>query len=97
LVPVIVLLLPGLRIIPAIYQWRFRSRIFKWYRALLVIERNVLMELTPDRREELMKELDNIERQVNRMKVPASFADQFYALRGHITFVHTRLMSEDPH
>jgi len=98
LVPVIVLLLPGLRIIPAIYQWRFRSRLFKWYRALLVIERNALMELTPDRREELMKELDNIERQVNRMKVPASFADQFYALRGHITFVNTRLMSErHPH
>ncbi len=98
LVPMIVLLLPGLRLIPAIYQWRFRSRIFKWYRALLVIERDVLEELAPDKRKELLKQIDNIEAQVNKMKVPASFADQFYALRGHIMFVHTKLMSEShPH
>jgi hypothetical protein len=38
-----------------------------------------------------MERLDNIEEAVNRMKVPASFADQFYGLRGHITFVRARL------
>jgi TRAP-type uncharacterized transport system substrate-binding protein len=94
LVPVIVLLLPGLRLIPALYRWRFRSRIFRWYRALMVIERDLFTELAPDKRKELLEKLDNIEEEVNRMKVPASFADQFYVLRGHITFVHTRLMSE---
>jgi TRAP-type uncharacterized transport system substrate-binding protein len=98
LVPVIVLLLPGLRLIPALYRWRFRSRIFRWYRALMVIERDLFTELAPDKRKELLEKLDNIEEEVNRMKVPASFADQFYVLRGHITFVHTRLMSEShPH
>ena len=98
LVPMIVLLLPGMRLIPAIYRWRFRSRIFRWYRELLVIERDLLTEMAPDKRKELLEKLDNIEAEVNRMKVPASFADQFYALRGHITFVHTRLMSENhPH
>jgi len=98
LVPMIVLLLPGMRLIPAIYRWRFRSRIFRWYRELLVIERDLLTEMAPDKRKELLEKLDNIEAEVNRMKVPASFADQFYVLRGHITFVHTRLMSENhPH
>ncbi len=94
LLPMIVVLLPGLRLIPAIYRWRFRSRIFKCYRALLVIERDLLTELAPDKRKELLEKLDNIEAEVNRMKVPASFADQFYGLRGHITFVHARLLSE---
>jgi TRAP-type uncharacterized transport system substrate-binding protein len=98
LLPMIVVLLPGLRLIPAIYRWRFRSRIFKCYRALLVIERDLLTELAPDKRKELLEKLDNIEADVNRMKVPASFADQFYGLRGHITFVHARLLSESyPH
>jgi TRAP-type uncharacterized transport system substrate-binding protein len=98
LVPMIILLLPGMRLIPAIYRWRFRSRIFKWYRALLVIERDLLTELAPDTRKELLERLDNIEAEVHKMKVPASFADQFYGLRGHITFVHARLMSEGhPH
>ena len=98
LVPMIVLLLPGMRLIPAIYRWRFRSRIFKWYRAMLEIERDLMTELAPDKRKELLERLDNIETEVHKMKVPASFADQFYGLRGHITFVHTRLMSEGhPH
>ena len=90
-VPMIVLLLPALRLIPAIYRWRFRSRIFRWYRALLMIERDLITQLAPEKRKALMERLDNIEEAVNRMKVPASFADQFYGLRGHITFVRARL------
>ena len=90
-VPMIVLLLPTLRLIPAIYRWRFRSRISRWYRALLMIEQDLLAQLAPEKRKALMERLDNIEEAVNRMKVPASFADQFYNLRGHITFVRARL------
>jgi TRAP transporter TAXI family solute receptor len=90
-VPMIVLLLPALRVIPAIYRWRFRSRILRWYRAMLVIEQDLLTQLAPEKRKALMERLDNIEEAVNRMKVPASFADQFYGLRGHITFVRARL------
>jgi hypothetical protein len=37
------------------------------------------------------KRLDLIEKEVNKMKVPASFGDQFYVLREHIRFVHNRL------
>jgi hypothetical protein len=90
-VPMIVVLLPALRLIPAIYRWRFRSRIFRWYRVLLMIEQDLITQLAPEKRKTLMERLDNIEEAVNRMKVPASFADQFYGLRGHITFVRSRL------
>ena len=90
-VPMIVLLLPALRLIPAIYRWRFRSRISRWYRGLLMIEQDLLPQVAADQRKALMERLDNIEEAVNRMKVPASFADQFYGLRGHITFVRDRL------
>ncbi len=90
-VPMLVLLLPVLRLIPAIYRWRFRSRIFRWYRGLLMIEQDLITQLAPEKREALMERLNTIEDAVNKMKVPASFADQFYGLRGHITFVRTRL------
>jgi TRAP-type uncharacterized transport system substrate-binding protein len=90
-VPMIVLLLPALRLIPAIYRWRFKSRISRWYRALLMIEQDLIAQLASDQSNALMERLDNIEEAVNRMKVPASFADQFYDLRGHITFVRNRL------
>ncbi len=91
-VPMVVLLLPVLRLIPAIYRWRFRSRIFRWYRALMVIEQDLMAQLASDKQKALLERLDNIEEAVNRMKVPASFAYQFYDLRVHIRFVRARLI-----
>jgi hypothetical protein len=38
-----------------------------------------------------LSRLDQIEAGVNHMKVPASFADQFYALRGYVAFVRNQL------
>ncbi len=90
-VPMIVLLFPVLRLIPAIFRWRFRSRIFRWYRGLLMIEQDLRPQLAPEERKTLMERLDNIEEAVNTMKVPASFGDQFYGLRWHITMVRNRL------
>ncbi len=93
-VPMIILLLPIFRLIPAVYRWRFRSRIFRWYRALLMIEQDLIIQAGAEKGGTLMERLDNIEEAVNKMKVPASFADQFYGLRGHITFVRNRLKPE---
>ncbi len=92
-VPMVVLLIPGLRLLPFILGLRVRLHIYRWYRALLGLERELLRELTPEKRQELLKRLEHIEESVNKMKVPASFADQFYALRGDIGFVRGRIMA----
>ena len=89
-IPAIVLLIPVLRSIPAVYRWRSRLRICRYYRALLTLEREMLTELEAGKRQELLTRLDEIEQKVNKMKVLASFADQFYSLRGHIDFVRQR-------
>ena len=86
-VPTIVVLIPVLRSIPYFYRWRIRTRIYRWYRALLLLEKDLFREPDPGKREQLLQRLDEIEKAVNRMKVPAFFADQFYGLRGHIGFV----------
>jgi NMT1-like family len=91
LVPIVVVLIPGLRLLPPLYRWGIRSRISRWYGALLELERNLLEERTPEEKAELLKKLDDIERAVNRMKVPKSFGDQFYVLRQHINLVRERL------
>lgn len=90
-VPVLVVLIPGLRFIPAIFRWRIRLRIFRWYRALLALEQDLVAEMSPELTEELLARLDRIEEAVNKMKLPASYAEQFYVLRGHISFVRSRL------
>ena len=92
-VPMILVLIPGLRMIPAVYRWRMRLRLLRWYRALLILEEGLAAHTTPARRTELVERLDHIEETVSKLKVPASFADQFYALRSHIVMVRSRLMN----
>jgi TRAP-type uncharacterized transport system substrate-binding protein len=92
-VPMILVLIPGLRMIPAVYRWRMRLRLLRWYRALLILEEGLAVQITPVKRDELLERLDRIEETVSKLKVPASFADQFYALRSHIVMVRSRLMN----
>jgi len=91
-VPIIVLLVPGLRLIPAFYRWRIMLRFYRWYRELLVLEQDMVTHVTPEIQKKLLERLYEIEKAVNRMKVPASFANQFYVLREHISFVRDRLI-----
>jgi hypothetical protein len=97
LVPIIVLLIPGLRIVPALYAWRVKSRIYRWYGALITIERAALSEATAEEREALLQQLDHIEESVNRLKMPLAYADAFYVLREHVGFVRTRLTGQPVH
>ena len=88
----IVLLVPGLKLLPFVLRLRVRLMIYRWYRALLALEREMLDGLEAGRHGDLLVRLDQIEQGVNRMKVPVSFADQFYALRGYIAFVRNQLL-----
>jgi TRAP-type uncharacterized transport system substrate-binding protein len=93
IVPVALLLIPALKMAPAIYRWRIESRIHRWYRALLELERDAFKPSgDPKRREDLLRHLDHIETTVSKIVVPASFGDLFYGLRGHIGFVRDRLI-----
>ncbi|MFI5348140.1 MAG: TAXI family TRAP transporter solute-binding subunit [Elusimicrobiota bacterium] len=91
LVPLLVILIPGLRIIPAMLRWRINLLIYRWYRMLLKIEHEGTFDSTPEKRQALLLQIDQIEDEINRMKVPVAFATQFYELRGHINFVRGHL------
>ncbi len=90
-VPTLLVLIPAIRFLPVAYKWRIQLRIYQYYRALLLLERELSSPRSPEQAQELLKRVDEIDEAVNRLKVPASFADQFYGLRGHIAFVRARL------
>lgn len=89
-VPVIMLLIPGLKLVPAIYAWRIKSRIYRCYGKLIGLERDMLLHPAAEEKKELVKQLDEIEADVNKMKIPLAYAEQFYVLRDHINFVRDR-------
>lgn len=86
---IVALLLPLSRIVPPLYAFRIRSRVFRWYGQLRDIENR--MGTDPDAARELMAELDALEQRVEKISVPLSYADELYALRNHIGMVRQRL------
>jgi hypothetical protein len=95
-VPLIVVMIPAVRIIPAAFKWRMQMRINRWYRELLALERNLPSEEMTEKRAHLMAHLERIESEVHKLKVPTSFAGQFYDLRTNILLVRSRLQQKAP-
>jgi hypothetical protein len=94
ILPLLVIVVPATRIAPSLYRWRVRSRIYRWYGALMAIERDIMKgERTPEARERIGKRLDEIEHAVEDLRTPLSFADQLYVLRDHVSSVRRRLES----
>jgi NMT1-like family len=91
LVPTLILLIPSLKMLPAVYSWRVRRRIHHRYADLMALERDTLQATTPEQRAPLLARLEQIENAVIKIKIPAAFADQVYVLREHIEFVRDRL------
>lgn len=91
LVPIIIVLIPGLRLVPTLYAWRIKRRIYRHYGQLMALERATLEPVSAEDRTALLARLNEIENSVITGKIPGSFADETYVLRQHINFVRERL------
>ncbi len=88
----LVLMLPLSRIVPPLYQFRVRSRVFRWYARLRDVEAK--LDTGTGQRDELLKELDDLDGMVNKVAVPLSYADELYALRNNIVAVRQRVQGK---
>lgn len=91
LIPLVAILFPLFRIVPPLYQWRVRSRIYRWYGELMFIENETRNAMTAGEQRDHEVRLDAIEALVNDLEPPLAYADQLYALRMHIDFVRDKL------
>ena len=88
------LIIPLSKIVPPLYVWRIRSRVYRWYGQLRAVEQaleNAADEHRDEARAELLRRLDDIELRVNHISIPLAYADALYGLRSHINFVRQRV------
>jgi TRAP-type uncharacterized transport system substrate-binding protein len=86
---IVAILIPLSRIVPPLYVLRIRSRMFRFYRALRQIEHDASERgASPP---ELLKRLDRLDSNAERITVPVSYTDELYALRSAIALVRSRL------
>ena len=86
---IIVVLLPISRMIPPLYRFRVRYKIFRWYRNLRAIEAE--LDTNQRSRDELMGSLDKLEARVAAVRVPLAYNNELYSLRSHIDLLRARL------
>lgn len=97
LVPLLTLMIPLMKIAPALYRWRFKKRLHHWYARLKEVEERVAVIGRPAATDEavaLHAELDTIDDSVSRLPVPLQFAEQFYNMRVHLDLVRQRLKAK---
>jgi TRAP-type uncharacterized transport system substrate-binding protein len=92
LIPVFALMIPLMRVAPALYGWRARSRIYRWYGQLKFLEEAWRRDPGARPRGEWLAELDRLEARVNRIRTPLAFANQLYILREHIGLVRREVL-----
>jgi TRAP transporter TAXI family solute receptor len=93
LIPILGILYPLLRFLPAIYGWMMRRKISRLYGELRFLEDE--LETRPEQKDSssIIQRLDHLERQANQLRIPAGYASLVYVLRHHIDLVRQRLMA----
>jgi hypothetical protein len=87
--PLVALLLPLFRIAPPLYQWRVRSRVYRWYAAVRDIDMAISSE-QPDVAS-LRSRLHALEYDVASVSVPLAYTGEQYHLRLHIHLLQEEL------
>ena len=91
LLPLVAVIFPIFKLMPLVYRWRMRSKIYRWY--------SKLREFDPERHkvegvqslQEYLDGLEGIEQKVSKIRVPLSFSEELYHLRMHIDLLRTKL------
>jgi hypothetical protein len=95
LVPAAVVLIPLLRIIPSLYSWWNRRKLYRCYEDLKNLEMKIVEDSTHRRMMDCQNTLDRIEAFINEIRVPLALFKEVYTLKEHVDLVRNRLARLD--
>jgi hypothetical protein len=93
LLPLAAVLFPLFHYLPQLRRWRVRSRVYRWYGELALLERDVAARTGALPMDKWLADLERIERAVARIHTPAGFASEAYTLREHIGLVRRAIIA----
>ena len=91
LIPLLVILIPLLKAVGPLYRWRIRARIYRWYKHLREIDRQIDAGTLPDRLDSEVERLEQLEDELAKVEVPLSYSNELYELHVHLRYVIERL------
>jgi TRAP-type uncharacterized transport system substrate-binding protein len=92
LVPLLAIGIPAARLLPALYNWRMRERVYRWYAEVRHLDSEAISAAPKGvDAEQILSKLNKIEARADNIRVPLAFARELYDLKVHIEFVRRRL------
>ena len=91
ILPVLAILVPVVRTAPALYFWRIRRRIYRWYGELKYIEIQAGQQHPDAEKAILLRQVDVIEEKVKLAALPLAFTEHVYVLREHMDLVRRKM------
>jgi TRAP transporter TAXI family solute receptor len=87
LIPILTLLIPAAKSLLPLYRWRIRSRIYRWYKELDILENDMKMAS-----QKKIEGLENLLTEINEQTdVPLAYMGELYALKLHIDTIISRV------
>ncbi len=94
LLPLAVVLVPLFNYLPRFLEWRVRSRIYRWYGELALLEKDVQTRTGDLPIDRWLADLDRIDLAVEQIHTPDKFAAEAYTLREHVALVRRAVMAK---
>jgi TRAP transporter TAXI family solute receptor len=88
--PALVVLIPAARLLPLLYRWRVRSRIYRWYATLKEIELELEKRRSPEELHHILGRLAELDGSIHRIETPLAYSENLYVFRQHIDLVSQR-------
>jgi TRAP transporter TAXI family solute receptor len=95
LLPLVALIFPLFKLMPLVYRWRIRRKIFRWYREIAQVDPDLNPDLYTNRFGQALRSLDRMEAEVSKISVPLGFTQELYHLRLHIEMLRNRMLKTD--
>lgn len=90
-IPLLVLLFPLFKIAGPVYRWRIRARIYRWYKYLRDVDKQLSNNTLPAHVDDEIKRLTALQDELAKVEVPLSYTNELYQLHLHVRYVLQRL------
>ena len=94
LVPILIFLLPLFRILPGLYVWRMRSRVFRYYADIREIDLEVRQTDEPTALNNLLHRLEETDGVLSQLNLPPPYRDRAYTAHLHIDLIRQKIATK---
>jgi uncharacterized protein len=91
ILPLLALLIPLTKIIPMVYVWLVKRKLFRYYGELRFLDTQLQDIKSAEDVQQCLEKLNEIESKVVNVKLPVPFSQYAYELRAHIELVRSKL------